>query len=109
MAQVSDPLNLSVTGIYSLSAKPIIQGKSNQQKLTGLKWFKIWEDGYDATTKTWGVDRLIAAKGLVNLLVTPHYLILLGTYYISCSNIPSCIPAGYYLLRVEIIGKLRYR
>ena len=37
----------------------------------------------------WGVDRLIANKGKVSF------------------SIPSCIEAGQYLLRVEIIGMLR--
>ena len=40
-----------------------------------------------ASDGTWGVDRLIAAKGKVSF------------------SIPSCIEAGQYLLRVEIIGK----
>ena len=48
-------------------------------------WFKIWEDGL-ASDGTWGVDRLIANKGKVTF------------------DIPKCIAAGEYLLRVEIIG-----
>ncbi len=55
--------------------------------VTGLKWFKIWEDGMDSSQK-WGVDRLIANKGKVSF------------------TIPSCIAAGQYLLRVELIGTL---
>ncbi|TFK81455.1 carbohydrate-binding module family 1 protein [Polyporus arcularius HHB13444] len=53
--------------------------------VTGLKWFKIWEDGMDSSQK-WGVDRLIANKGKVSF------------------TIPSCIAAGQYLLRVELIA-----
>ncbi|RPD62199.1 hypothetical protein L226DRAFT_551726 [Lentinus tigrinus ALCF2SS1-7] len=53
--------------------------------VTGLKWFKIWEDGMDSSQK-WGVDRLIANKGKVSF------------------TIPNCIAAGQYLLRVELIA-----
>lgn len=58
-----------------------------QSDVTGLGWFKIWEDGM-ASDGTWGVDHLIAAKGKVSF------------------PIPSCIEAGEYLLRVEIIGNV---
>ena len=54
--------------------------------MTGLKWFKIWEDGLDVSDQSWGVDRMIANKGKVTF------------------TIPSCIPAGQYLLRHEMIG-----
>lgn len=47
--------------------------------------FKIYEDGIDSSGQ-WGVDRLIANKGKVSF------------------TIPSCIPAGQYLLRAEIIA-----
>lgn len=57
-----------------------------QTDVTGLGWFKIWEDGM-ASDGSWGVDRLVAAKGKVSF------------------PIPSCIEAGDYLLRVEIIGE----
>jgi len=50
-----------------------------------LNWFKIYHDGY--ADGVWAVDTLIQNKGKVSL------------------SIPSCIPAGQYLLRVEIIGK----
>ncbi|KAF5360691.1 hypothetical protein D9756_004869 [Leucocoprinus leucothites] len=55
-----------------------------QTDVTGLKWFKIYHDGY--TSGTWGVDRLIKNKGKVSF------------------SIPSCIAAGQYLLRVELIA-----
>ena len=60
---------------------------ATQSTVTGLKWFKIWEDGMDSS-QTWGVDRLIANKGKVSF------------------TIPNCIAAGQYLLRVELIGTL---
>ncbi|KAK7469340.1 hypothetical protein VKT23_003820 [Stygiomarasmius scandens] len=57
-----------------------------QSTVTGLKWFKIYEDGLNAADQSWGVDRLIKNKGKMTF------------------NIPSCIPAGQYLMRVEIIA-----
>lgn len=53
---------------------------------TGAIWTKIAEDGYDATTKTWAVDKLIANKGLVDI------------------TIPSALAAGKYLIKSEIIA-----
>ncbi|KAJ3550896.1 hypothetical protein NMY22_g151 [Coprinellus aureogranulatus] len=58
---------------------------ATQSSVTGLKWFKIYHDGLDSSGQ-WGVDRLIKNKGKV-------------TY-----TIPSCIPAGQYLMRVELIA-----
>ena len=57
--------------------------------VTGLQWFKIYEDGLTVSDQTWAVDRLIANKGKVTF------------------QIPSCIESGQYLLRHEIIGELR--
>ncbi|KAF9007093.1 glycoside hydrolase [Cyathus striatus] len=59
---------------------------ATQTDVTGLKWFKIWQDGFTPSDQSWGVDRLIANKGKVTF------------------QIPSCIPAGQYLLRHEIIA-----
>lgn len=58
--------------------------------MTGLQWFKIYEDGMKSD-QSWGVDRLIANKGKVSF------------------TIPSCIEAGQYLLRAEIIGAYSHR
>jgi len=58
---------------------------ATQSSVTGLKWFKIYHDGLDSSGK-WGVDRLVSNKGKVSF------------------TIPSCIPAGQYLLRVELIA-----
>jgi cellulase len=52
---------------------------------SGLKWFKIGEDGLDGSGK-WGVDRMIANNGWVDF------------------QIPSCVAPGQYLLRTEIIA-----
>ncbi|KAJ6506332.1 glycoside hydrolase family 61 protein I [Mycena vitilis] len=59
---------------------------AQQSDVTGLKWFKIYEDGLIAANQTWGTDRMIANKGKVTF------------------TIPSCIPAGQYLLRHELIA-----
>ncbi|CCA67656.1 related to cel1 protein precursor [Serendipita indica DSM 11827] len=56
-----------------------------QTSVTGLKWFKIWEDGLGSDGK-WAVDKLIANKGKVSFPV------------------PSCIPPGNYFLRVELVA-----
>ncbi|KAG9050983.1 hypothetical protein FS837_000647 [Tulasnella sp. UAMH 9824] len=53
--------------------------------VTGLKWFKIFEDGLHSDG-TWAVDTMITNKGLV------HF------------KIPACIAPGNYLLRVELIA-----
>ncbi|KAL1311451.1 hypothetical protein AAFC00_001611 [Neodothiora populina] len=52
---------------------------------SGSGWVKIAEDGYDASTKQWAVDTLIANKGKHSI------------------TIPD-ITAGNYLLRAEIIA-----
>ncbi|CEJ88073.1 hypothetical protein VHEMI04602 [[Torrubiella] hemipterigena] len=52
----------------------------------GDGWFKIWEDGYDEEKKTWCVDRLIANKGLLSV------------------DLPTGLPAGYYLVRPEVLA-----
>ncbi|KAF3190325.1 hypothetical protein TWF106_004582 [Orbilia oligospora] len=56
------------------------------QTVTGLKWFKIYEDGLDVATNTWAVDKLIANKGFMDF------------------KLPSCIPPGNYLLRGELLA-----
>ncbi|KAG8965117.1 hypothetical protein FRC00_010453, partial [Tulasnella sp. 408] len=53
--------------------------------VTGLKWFKIFEDGLHSDG-TWAVDTMISNKGLV------HF------------KIPACIAPGNYLLRVELVA-----
>ena len=58
--------------------------------MTGLKWFKIQEAGYDPATKEWAVDKLIKQDGKWTL------------------TIPECIQPGEYLMRHELIGKFCY-
>lgn len=57
-----------------------------QSDVTGLKCFKIWEDGLNPSDQSWGIDRMIANKDK------------------DTFQIPSCISAGQYLLRHEMIG-----
>ncbi|KAF1835377.1 hypothetical protein BDW02DRAFT_568115 [Decorospora gaudefroyi] len=53
---------------------------------SGLKWFKVAEDGLDTGSGTWGVDRMIKNGGWVDF------------------TLPSCVAPGQYLLRAEIIA-----
>jgi len=52
---------------------------------SGLNWFKIAEDGLDSSGK-WGVDRMISNGG--------------WSYF----AMPTCVPSGQYLMRVELIA-----
>ncbi|KAG9007401.1 hypothetical protein FRB93_007816 [Tulasnella sp. JGI-2019a] len=81
-SDLADPIEISHLGpvMAYMAAVP----SALQTDVTGLQWFKIWEDGFDGTN--WGVNRLYNAKGLQNV------------------TIPSCIPAGNYFLRLEIIA-----
>ncbi|KAI0773543.1 glycoside hydrolase family 61 protein [Fomes fomentarius] len=77
-----DPIAASHHGpIISYLAKV---SDATQSDVSGLKWFKIHEDGY--SNGVWGVDKMVANKGKVTF------------------NIPSCIESGQYLLRHEIIA-----
>ncbi|KZV73797.1 lytic polysaccharide monooxygenase [Peniophora sp. CONT] len=82
-SDAADPIDASHKGpvIAYLAKVP----DALQTDVTGLKWFKIYQDGLGSDGK-WGVDRLIANKGKVSF------------------TIPKCIAAGEYLMRVEIIG-----
>ncbi|KAB5572679.1 glycoside hydrolase [Coniochaeta sp. 2T2.1] len=53
---------------------------------SGLKWFKIWEDSFDTSSRKWGVDNMISNSG--------------WTYF----NLPNCIAPGQYLLRMETLA-----
>jgi len=79
----SDPIDASHHGpvLAYLAQVP----SATQSSVTGLKWFKIYHDGLDSSGK-WGVDKLIQNKGKMSF------------------TIPNCIPAGQYLLRVELIA-----
>ncbi|KAI0643144.1 glycosyl hydrolase family 61-domain-containing protein [Trametes meyenii] len=80
----SDPLDPTNKGpvIAYLASVP----DATQADVTGLKWFKIFEDGLDSATHQWASDRLFINGGFANV------------------TIPSCIQAGQYLLRVESIS-----
>lgn len=58
---------------------------ATQANVTGLKWFKIWQDGLSGQ-RQWGSDRLFINGGNATF------------------TIPSCIQDGQYLLRVEDIA-----
>ncbi|UKZ74261.1 hypothetical protein TrVFT333_001923 [Trichoderma virens FT-333] len=56
------------------------------ESAAGAGWFKIWEDGYDPVTRKWCVDRLVENNGLLSV------------------NLPRGLPAGYYIVRPEILA-----
>ncbi|KAG8688207.1 hypothetical protein FRC11_005868 [Ceratobasidium sp. 423] len=78
-----DPIGLSHLGpvVVYLAKVP----DATQESVTGLKWFKIAEDGLDASGQ-WGVNRLINNGGKATAVI------------------PKCIPSGHYFLRAEIIA-----
>lgn len=76
-----DPTNKGPVMAY-LAAVP----SATQSTVTGLKWFKIFENGLDTTTHQWGSDKLFVNKGNATF------------------TIPSCLKAGQYLLRAEAIA-----
>ncbi|KAL0580644.1 hypothetical protein V5O48_001374 [Marasmius crinis-equi] len=80
----SDPLDPTNKGPFLayLAAIP----SATQSDVTGLKWFKIFEDGYDPSTGQWGSDHVFVNKGNITF------------------TIPPCIASGDYLLRVEGIA-----
>ncbi|TGJ85016.1 hypothetical protein E0Z10_g3731 [Xylaria hypoxylon] len=53
---------------------------------TGLKWFKIWEDTFNPSSKKWGVDNMISGQGWTKF------------------QMPQCIAPGDYLMRVEVLA-----
>ncbi|KAF5315147.1 hypothetical protein D9619_007051 [Psilocybe cf. subviscida] len=78
----ADPLDPTNKGpvIAYLAAIP----DATQSTVTGLKWFKIFQEGLN--NSQWGSDLLYINKGNVTF------------------TIPSCIASGNYLLRVEDIA-----
>ncbi|KAJ7695682.1 glycosyl hydrolase family 61-domain-containing protein [Mycena rosella] len=76
-----DPTNKGPVIAY-LAAVP----SATQSNVTGLNWFKIWENGFNPTTHQWGSDLLFINNGSASFTV------------------PSCLRDGDYLLRVEYIG-----
>ncbi|KAI8319123.1 hypothetical protein GQ54DRAFT_299585 [Martensiomyces pterosporus] len=52
----------------------------------GNAWFKVFEDGYNASTKTWCTDRIRDSHGKLDI------------------KLPADIKAGDYLLRTEVIA-----
>jgi len=65
---------------------PVLFYLSKTNDGSGNSWFKIYEDGYNPSTKKWATDKLIANRGIVTI------------------TIPSDIEAGNYLIRGEILA-----
>ncbi|KAK4191966.1 putative endo-beta-1,4-glucanase D [Podospora australis] len=54
---------------------------------SGSGWFKIWDSGYDTSTKKWSAEKLIDQHGLLSI------------------NLPSGLPkGGYFLARTEVLA-----
>jgi len=65
---------------------PCIIYLANSETGSGPVWFKIFEDGYDQSSKLWCVDKLRANKGKLTF------------------TIPSDLAPGNYLMRGELIA-----
>ncbi|KAI0390647.1 lytic polysaccharide monooxygenase [Xylariaceae sp. FL0594] len=61
-------------------------GNAASASAQSADWFKIFEDTLDVSSGRWGVDNLIANNGWVKF------------------RLPTCIPSGDYLLRVETLA-----
>ncbi|TFK21483.1 hypothetical protein FA15DRAFT_707197 [Coprinopsis marcescibilis] len=59
---------------------------ARQSNVEGLKWFKIYHEGFDSAAGLWATQKLIENKGKVSF------------------KVPACIEPGQYLLRAEIIA-----
>lgn len=57
---------------------------ATQEDVTGLEWFKIAEQGFDAGSNTWATDDLIKNKGVFDF------------------TMPSCIEEGDYIMRADL-------
>ncbi|QDS68914.1 hypothetical protein FKW77_008123 [Venturia effusa] len=79
-AEPVDPTHVGPTMAYLAKVDD-----ARTENVTGLEWFKIFQDGMDSEHK-WGVTRLVENKGKFSF------------------KIPACIQAGQYLLRVELIA-----
>ncbi|GLB38358.1 putative glycosyl hydrolase family 61 [Lyophyllum shimeji] len=75
----ADPLDPTNKG-------PVMAYLAAVPSATQSNWFKIFESGYDTTTRQWGSDKLFINGGNATF------------------TIPSCLKAGQYLLRAEAIA-----
>ncbi|KAI0159621.1 lytic polysaccharide monooxygenase [Xylariaceae sp. FL1272] len=58
----------------------------SKDSATGPGWFKLWEEGYDPTTKQWCIDKFRENNGLLTI------------------RIPEGLPSGYWLFRPELLA-----
>ncbi|PTB70380.1 lytic polysaccharide monooxygenase [Trichoderma citrinoviride] len=76
-----DPGHLGPCAVYVKKVDDMFSDSA-----AGGGWFKIWEDGYDPKTQKWCVDRLVKNNGLLSV------------------RLPRGLPAGYYIVRPEILA-----
>ncbi|KAJ7147079.1 glycoside hydrolase family 61 protein G [Mycena crocata] len=82
----ADPIDPTNKGRFNTFSYRAALPSATQSNVTGLNWFKIWENGYNPTTHQWGSDILFINKGNATFAIPP------------------CLAGGDYLLRVEYIG-----
>ncbi|ROT40639.1 hypothetical protein SODALDRAFT_321948 [Sodiomyces alkalinus F11] len=71
-------------GPCSVYVKPVSDILTN--RAAGPGWFKIWHEGYDEDEELWCTEKLINNRGLLSV------------------ELPSGLPAGYYLVRPELLA-----
>ena len=76
-------IDVSHKGNTAVYMKKIASGSD---EVTGDSWFKIYWDGYDTSTGTWGTDNMNANNGLVT------------------TKIPSDLADSEYLVRSEVLA-----
>lgn len=83
LAKVDNAASTGVTGLKWYVLSPLYYPTA---QLTNNHRFKIWQEGFDVASKTWGVDTMLKNQGWV--------------YF----KLPSCIAPGQYLLRGETLA-----
>ena len=76
-----DPSHKGPCAVYLKKVTSAINDKG-----AGDGWFKIFDRGYDSSTKQWCTDEIIANNGLFSI------------------NLPKGLEGGYYLARPEILA-----
>ncbi len=77
-------LKQNTTGPCAMYAKQVHDMANDEA--AGPGWIKLWDEGYDATTKKWCTEKLIDNNGLLSF------------------EIPTGLPAGYWIFRPELLA-----
>ncbi|KAL2754360.1 carbohydrate-binding module family 18 protein [Sodiomyces alcalophilus JCM 7366] len=76
-----DPSHRGPCSVYVKPVSDILADRA-----AGPGWFKIWHEGYDEDEGLWCTEKLINNRGLLSV------------------ELPSGLPAGYYLVRPELVA-----